>query len=895
MLTLKGAGQCLVTATQPGNSVYAFAAPVSQFFTVAKATLTVSADPKMIMYGAALPALAVSITGFVNGDTAGVVSGSAALTTNATTTNGNPNAGSWTVTPAAGTLVAANYSFSGFNAGTLTVNKAALTVSADSKTITYGAALPALTASITGLVNGDTAGVVSGAAALTTNATTTNANQNAGSWTITPAAGTLTAANYSFSGFNTGTLTVNKATLTASANNATKIYGAPLPVFTAAITGFVNGDNAAVVTGAAGLNTTATASSPMGSYPITAATGTLGAANYTFTFVNGTLSIGKAGTATSLVGGNGPLIATVTVLPPGAGSPTGTVQFLNGTAVFGTAALTGPTATISAPPGSYTAVYSGDGNFSPSTSNVASIFPPAASSVTLSSSANPSKIGQSVTFTAAIVTSGGPPTAGAPGGTVQFLDGVRLLGSSAVFGGQASFTTSALTAGSHNIVAQYGGDSNWPSAQGSYAQDVFAPVTITLTASPEAPVYGQAVVLTASVAATVPAGFAAPTGQITFTVPGSGLFAPPKVLGTATLASGVASLSVNTLAVGSQKVTAGYNGDSTWSVGAATATVTVAQAPTNAAVALTMVGDQLTLTGTVTPVAPGAGTLTGAIQFLDQSLHAVVANANLVGGKGTVTIPANAASTVAGRPVSAVYSGDGNFQGSTSAPLPAVMSATANRPEGFAAEEIVSLFGIAGLNGDTPATLPLTTSLGGVTVKITDRGGTSREALLYGVFASAGQINLMVPSSTSAGLAAVTIELPGGGTMATMIAIAGIAPGVFTTAMTGQGFFAGQILCMHGDGSQTTVNSPSPVSLGAPGDQVFLVLYGTGIRNAGSLTATVNGVTVPVTYFGAQGSYAGLDQVNLGPLPPGLAGSGVVNLVISADGQAANPVTVMIQ
>jgi uncharacterized protein (TIGR03437 family) len=511
----------------------------------------------------------------------------------------------------------------------------------------------------------------------------------------------------------------------------------------------------------------------------------------------------------------------------------------------------------------------------------------------LGSSVNPSKLGQSVTFTATVSTSGGAPNNGAPGGTVQFSDGGKLLGTGGVSGGQASYTTNTLTAGPHNIVAQYSGDAVWPSAQASYSQNVIGSVTVTLTPAPAAPVFGQTVVLTANVSATVPAGFAAPTGQVVFTLPGAGPFGPPATLGTASLSGGTASLSVTTLAVGSQTVTAQYSGDSNWSPASATATVTVAPAPTTASVALTLVGGKLTLSGIVAPSAPGAGTLTGTVQFVDQVNQGVVGKAGLSAGKASVTIAADAVSTVAGRPIAAVYSGDANFQGSTSAPLPAVASAAASLTASFAPEEIVSLFGITGLNGDTPATLPLTTSLSGVTVKIVDSAGTGREAPLYGVFASAGQINLMVPSGTAAGLAVVTIELPGGGAVATMIDIEGVSPGIFTTAMTGQGPFAGQILYIHADGSQTLANSPSPIQLGA-GDQVFLVLYGTGIRDAVSVTATVNGVAVPVTYFGPQGSYAGLDQINLGPLATPL-GSGVVNLVIAADGRTANTVTMTVQ
>ena len=94
---------------------------------------------------------------------------------------------------------------------------------------------------------------------------------------------------------STVTLVVTQATLTVTANSAAMTYGAGLPAFSDTITGFVNGDTApTAVTGAASLTTTATSASAVGTYPITASIGTLAAANYTFTFNAGTLTIGKA-------------------------------------------------------------------------------------------------------------------------------------------------------------------------------------------------------------------------------------------------------------------------------------------------------------------------------------------------------------------------------------------------------------------------------------------------------------------------------------------------------------------------------------------------------------------------------------------------------------------------
>jgi uncharacterized protein (TIGR03437 family) len=87
---------------------------------------------------------------------------------------------------------------------------------------------------------------------------------------------------------------------------------------------------------------------------------------------------------------------------------------------------------------------------------------------------------------------------------------------------------------------------------------------------------------------------------------------------------------------------------------------------------------------------------------------------------------------------------------------------------------------------------------------------------------------------------------------------------------------------------------PIDTGLDAP---VYLTLYGTGIRNRSSLdnvTVTIGGVKVPVLYAGPQGSYPGLDQVNVA-LTLELRGKGEVDAVLTVDGQTANPVRIAIQ
>jgi uncharacterized protein (TIGR03437 family) len=84
--------------------------------------------------------------------------------------------------------------------------------------------------------------------------------------------------------------------------------------------------------------------------------------------------------------------------------------------------------------------------------------------------------------------------------------------------------------------------------------------------------------------------------------------------------------------------------------------------------------------------------------------------------------------------------------------------------------------------------------------------------------------------------------------------------------------------------------SAAPIDLGNPNNQVVILLYGTGFRHSGgaaSVTATANGQPLTVQFAGAQGTFVGLDQMNL-YVPPTLAGNGLVTVQISVDGMPAN-------
>lgn len=188
---------------------------------------------------------------------------------------------------------------------------------------------------------------------------------------------------------------------------------------------------------------------------------------------------------------------------------------------------------------------------------------------------------------------------------------------------------------------------------------------------------------------------------------------------------------------------------------------------------------------------------------------------------------------------------------------------------------------------------PLT--LGGATVTVTDSKGVQTPAVIS--YASANQLNYQMPSTVATGLGKVTISA-GGTSVSGAVNIVDAYPGIFT--VNAQRLAAAQSSTMNGatqvTSSVATTNTAgqyvaAPISVsGAP---VYLILYGTGIGSA-AVTATIGGVNAPVSFSGPQGTYPGLDQVNL-LIPPSLAGKGQVEVLVTAAGKPANPVYVDIR
>ncbi|GAA3747655.1 Ig-like domain-containing protein [Terriglobus aquaticus] len=283
---------------------------------------------------------------------------------------------------------------------------------------------------------------------------------------------------------------------------------------------------------------------------------------------------------------------------------TGTVDS-TGTATFtGTAPAAG-TYTL-------TASYGGDTNYDVSTSSAVTFTAnsTATTSTTVLSSTPTAPVGSSVSFTAAVTST----ASGTPTGTVTFYDGNPTaggtqLGTGSVTGAHATFATNSLAVGTHTIYAVYGGDTNFAASTGSVTQVIVQKVATTtqLTSSAATAATGAAVTLTATVTA---ATTGVPTGTVTF-------LQGTTTLGTGTLnSSGVATLQISTLPVGSNSIVASYGGDSNF---LASNSAAYTQTITAATIAISVSPTTLTVThgssGTATITATPTGAYSGALSF----------------------------------------------------------------------------------------------------------------------------------------------------------------------------------------------------------------------------------------------------------------------------------------
>jgi hypothetical protein len=456
------------------------------------------------------------------------------------------------------------------------------------------------------------------------------------------------------------------------------------------------------------------------------------AGNTAFATSTGTTSqtTNQAGTTTYLsapssflVGQPTSLTAAVGVVAPGAGKPTGSITF-QATPVITPAPVTPPTPTVlgqvslsttsstvtlslptglpsSLSPGPYTitAVYSGDSNFTGSTSpGVNRTLEQFATATKLTTSVNPVVTGQPVTLTATVISSRGSLTTNltaGPTGTVTFYDGATMLGTAAQALNSAGVAQLTLpsgfaTGGPHSLKAVYSGDPTYATSSGTVLQSVLATTATTLASSVNPTVYGQLATFTATVTAT--AGVTTSTGTTTGGTPtptilvtGSVNFLiDSKTTVTAPLSSGKAVYQTYSLGVGPHTIVATYVGTSLFATSTSQPVMqTVNQASTTTYLSVSgsfIVGQPVSLTAAVGVVKPGLGKPTGNITFQATPVitpapatpptPTTLGQVSLSTTSSTVTLslPTGLPSSLSPGPytITAVYSGDPNFTGSTS-------------------------------------------------------------------------------------------------------------------------------------------------------------------------------------------------------------------------------------
>jgi large repetitive protein len=285
---------------------------------------------------------------------------------------------------------------------------------------------------------------------------------------------------------------------------------------------------------------------------------------------------------------------------------------------------------------------------------------PANPTVAIASSLNPANTGQSVTFTDTITP--------AASGTASFSDGSTVLASGvAVTSGQATFTTSALAAGSHTISTTFTPASGTPStATLTQTVNTAASATstaVTSSASPSGP--AQSVTFTA----TISSSSGTPTGTVTFTD------------GATTLASGVAvtsgkaTFTTTTLSVATHTITASFTGTGGFTNSSGSVSQSVSGTTTTAvtsSVNPSTSGQSITLTATITGV--GTSTPTGTVKFTDGTTTLATA-ATVTAGKATFT---SSTLAIGSHSITAAFTGTGGFTTSGGTLAQTVQIATSN-------------------------------------------------------------------------------------------------------------------------------------------------------------------------------------------------------------------------
>ena len=372
----------------------------------------------------------------------------------------------------------------------------------------------------------------------------------------------------------------------------------------------------------------------------------------------------RLATSTAVAQFAAPITLTATVTGVSASTPTGNVNFLDGTAVLATLPVnalgvaTYVNSSLSAGTHTITAAYQGDADYAGSTSTqiITETISQTPTVTTLSTNATTSISGRPVLLTATVTAAGGS----LPTGTIAFMDGNIVLGSANLTQGTASLSVSNLNVGTDGVSAIYSGDSNDVTSRSqTIAITVLqSPTTTTISASQSPLPTLTPVVISAVVSngGSIPA-----TGLVTFSEDSISI-------GVGTVdATGTATISIPSLPAGSHTFTANYAGDTLDIPSGSAPFVLVVQPRSTTDVLTTSAtsldgGQQLTLISVVRPVgnAPATGP-TGNVTFLSGS-DTLATTAVDATGVATVTVILSGTSAT----ISSTYSGDANYAASSS-------------------------------------------------------------------------------------------------------------------------------------------------------------------------------------------------------------------------------------
>lgn len=744
----------------------------------------------------------------------------------------------------------ANYTGSTSAAFAVTVSAAATTTTLSAPAaITYGnaASLSATVASGAGTPGGSVqffdGAALLGTAPLTAGTATLSAT-GLGGGTHTITAMYVASTNFAASTSAAASLTVNTEATTAAltATPSTVSFGAmttlSVTISNAAATGTVIFKDGANTVGTAtlsgGVASIALSNFVAGTHSVTAVYG--GDSNFTGTTSPAVVvTVTQAVTMTSVAASpatisfGGSTTLTATVSPAAA---TGTVVFrdsvsgvlgqasiVNGTASLATTALGGGTHTI-------TASYNGDANDAASTSAAINVtVNPVASAVSLSAAPATINFGGSTTLTAAISPAGAT-------GSVTFRDGANVLGTQTVTNGAASFVAAGLSTGNHSLTASYSGDANDAASTSAAVQVTVNQTasTTTLSASPATVAFGSPTTLTATV------GPAGATGVVTFRD-------GTTVLGTGTLAGGVATFPAANLAGGSHTLSASYAGDTNFSgstsTSAVTVIVTLASSTTTVSASPTTIpfGSATTLTAAISPAVG-----TGTISFRDATAGGtLLGTATVVSGAASVTVNGLLGGAHA---ITATYSGDTNVGGSTSAP------ATVNVVPGPSGVTLAS----SATTTNYGAPLTLTATLAGMV------SPTGSVTFFDGTPAAGTRLGTSAVVSAQAALTIATLT-PGAHTLTAVYSgDANYAPGT-STAVTVTVTQGNASLALTANPPQTTLNqsfnliATASAATGSTGTPTGSVTFsGDNGANLGTV-ALVNGVARLATSSATLGNH----------------------------------------